>query len=233
MPVTLRVVEPAAGSLCGGTAVSVYLSDATAKATALLFNNVPCPPGKLVVHNFSKATCLENPAGSGDVDVRVVLSDGKMAERKTAYTYAESHTPRVESISPNTGAGDDVLHVLGTKIGGFALEKRDVNTIVEVLDGAGDTDKRRCVVEPEMSSANGNFVQCRLPSAPAGAKKISVRVANLGRACFGVSPISDKFTYQLRLATALKSPFDPLFEADGKHASPLEEQTSLGEKLWS
>lgn len=108
-----------------------------------------------------------------------------------------------------------------------------MNTIVEVMDGAGGKDRRRCVVEPEMSSANGNFVQCRLPSAPAGAKKISVRVTNLGRACFGVSPTSDKFTYQLRLATALKSPFDPVFEADGKHASPLEEQTTLASKLWS
>jgi hypothetical protein len=114
------------------------------------------------------------------------LSDGSSAERKGGFTYADSHTPLIEEISPREGAGDDIVHVMGTKLGGFALEAKDVTTVVEVLDADGGIQKRkRCEVDPEMSSANGNFVQCRLPSAPAGRKKMSVRVANLGRACLG------------------------------------------------
>jgi hypothetical protein len=65
-----------------------------------------------------------------------------------------------------------------------------------------------------MSSVNGKFVQCRLPSAPAGEKKIVVSVGNLGRACFEPASQKDIFRYELRVWNVLKSPFDPIFEAD-------------------
>lgn len=108
---TLTSIVPEAGSLSGGTEITLtgtgFLADATVQVGGVECSNV-------VVISATALTCQTGAHGAGTVDVVVTNSDTQSAILAGAYTYQAA--PTVSAVSPNAGAlaGGTTVTVAGT-----------------------------------------------------------------------------------------------------------------------
>lgn len=170
----IKSVEPQAGSVLGGTAVTIRGEDFR-NGVKVFFGGVEAASVMRV--DYQTITAVTSPSAAGTVDVTVVNPDAGSYTLRQAFTY-QSSVPRIDAVVPERGPRE----------GGIRVVIRGADFIAPVQVYFGTVAAADAVV-----SEGGSMIAATLPPAAQGRLgSVDVRVVN-GDGAEAVLP--EAFTY--------------------------------------
>jgi hypothetical protein len=176
---TITSVTPPAGSLSGGTTLTINGTGFSAGATVVV-GGVNC--GSVTKVSSAQITCVTGARAAGLVSMTVTNADSQARTFSNAYTYQPG--PTLSSISP----------VEGLRTGGTALTLTGTNFLSGATVSIGGTACASVVV------VNATTITCNSPVHSGGAKDVVVtntdtQISTLTNGYFYFYVLSGTLTY--------------------------------------
>ena len=199
---TATGISPSAGSLLGGTLVTISGSGFSYLPSHLdvRIGGAPC---HIVSSSFSMIQCVTGAStaspSTGEVDISV---NGFVVNSSIQFEQSSQSTPTVTQLDRHYATGGDQITITGTKFGGN-ISAVQVQIIGTLDDFDASAMRNRCTV----SSVIDTSLTCTLPVKPAGPYNLHVLVHGLG---FASTVGDNSISYSLEIHS-----FSPLSGGKG------------------
>lgn len=169
---TVVSLSPRAGSLAGGTLLTIFGNGFSLKPEEVTVSNGPskCTVTSSTITQIQCYTQSRNTPVISNVTVTVNGLQTPPSDH-TTFTYSSTLTPRIDYVTPTNPIGpSNIISVYGT---GFPLKASDVTVVI----GNSTCD---------VTSLTRYSLRCRIGPLTAGVHNISIVIHPTGRAMFGI-----------------------------------------------
>ncbi|XP_053322520.1 fibrocystin-L [Spea bombifrons] len=210
--ITITSVSPSAGSLAGGTLVTIGGSGFSTDSV-VQFGGAGCD---VEFANLTFIHCRTQTGSEGSVDI-VVFTNGMNRTLEQSFLYSSSYTPVITEISPNS------VNVLGNTsliISGFNFSSQSTESAVFI-------GKELC----KILEWNPTNITCILPSHLPGTYTVLVHVADWG---FALSEGNTSIEYILQVNSifpqygSLYGGTEITLKGSGFHSVPENNEVRIG-----